>query len=65
MKKKKFKPEITKVELNPEQAVLACSCYDVGAILGANFNVGRNVCGLFRGKSHAWVSSYNTSSAAS
>ena len=27
-KKPKFKPEITRVKLNPEQAVLACACYD-------------------------------------
>ena len=26
-KKKKFKPVITRVRLNPEQAVLTCSCY--------------------------------------
>lgn len=26
-KKPKFKPEITRVKLNPEQAVLACACY--------------------------------------
>ncbi|MCX5694548.1 MAG: hypothetical protein NT014_05455 [Candidatus Omnitrophica bacterium] len=29
-KKLKFKPEITRIKLNPEQAVLSCSCYDVG-----------------------------------
>lgn len=28
-KKKKFKPVITRVKLNPEQAVLVCSCYDI------------------------------------
>lgn len=27
-KKPKFNPEITRVKLNPEQAVLACTCYD-------------------------------------
>ncbi len=27
-KKPKFKPEITRVALNPEQAVLVCNCYD-------------------------------------
>lgn len=27
-KKKKFKPVITRVKLNPEQAVLQCSCYN-------------------------------------
>ena len=26
----KFRPEITRVKLNPEQAVLSCGCYDVG-----------------------------------
>lgn len=29
-KKPKFKPEITRVKLNPEQAVLSCGCYDTG-----------------------------------
>jgi hypothetical protein len=29
-RKSKFRPEITRVKLNPEQAVLACDCYDVG-----------------------------------
>ena len=28
-KKPKFRPEITRVKLNPEQAVLTCACYDV------------------------------------
>ena len=28
-RKAKFKPEITRVKLNPEQAVLTCSCYCV------------------------------------
>jgi len=27
-KKLKFKPEITRIKLNPEQAVLSCSCYN-------------------------------------
>lgn len=31
-KKPKFKPQITRVKLNPEQAVLACECWDVGKI---------------------------------
>ena len=26
--KPKFKPVITRIKLNPEQAVLACSCWD-------------------------------------
>jgi len=30
VRKKKFKPVITRVKLNPEQAVLACDCYHSG-----------------------------------
>ncbi|MEW6075263.1 MAG: hypothetical protein AB1530_03045 [Candidatus Omnitrophota bacterium] len=29
-KKEKFKPVISRVKLNPEQAVLVCSCYNAG-----------------------------------
>ncbi len=29
-KKKKFKPVITRVKLNPEQAVLNCGCFNRG-----------------------------------
>jgi len=29
-KKLKFKPEITRIKLNPEQAVLSCACYNTG-----------------------------------
>ncbi|MFH1191660.1 MAG: hypothetical protein V1670_05645 [Candidatus Omnitrophota bacterium] len=29
-KKPKFKPVITRVKLNPEQAVLSCTCYQDG-----------------------------------
>lgn len=29
-RKPKFKPEITRVKLNPEQAILACRCYPSG-----------------------------------
>lgn len=29
-KKPKFKPEITRVKLNPAQAVLACNCWSAG-----------------------------------
>jgi hypothetical protein len=29
-KKPKFKPEITRVKLDPEQAVLNCACYNLG-----------------------------------
>jgi hypothetical protein len=27
---KNFKPKITRIKLNPEQAVLSCDCYDQG-----------------------------------
>lgn len=30
-RKLKFKPKVTRIKLNPEQAVLSCTCYD-GAI---------------------------------
>ncbi len=32
-RKPKFKPVITRVKLNPEQAVLTCTCYSTGASL--------------------------------
>ena len=31
-RKAKFRPRITRIKLNPEQAVLACSCYDTGGL---------------------------------
>jgi hypothetical protein len=34
-KKPKFKPRITRVKLNPEQAVLACDCFDNNTLMGA------------------------------
>jgi hypothetical protein len=33
-KKPKFRPEITRVKLNPEQAVLSCSCDTIGSGAG-------------------------------
>lgn len=41
-RKPKFRPVITRVKLNPEQAVLACSCYDNNT-LNAN---GTNKAGM-------------------
>jgi len=32
MSRPKFKPEITRVKLNPEQAVLQCNCIEQGQI---------------------------------
>ena len=31
-RKQKFKPELYRIKLNPEQAILACTCYTVGLI---------------------------------
>ena len=33
-RKMKFRPEITRVKLNPEQAVLTCACYAAGGVYG-------------------------------
>ena len=33
-RKPKFKPEITKIKLNPEQAVLSCDCFSRGVFYG-------------------------------
>jgi len=41
-KKSKFKPMITRIKLNPEQAVLACTCYNVGRRATAGANDWRN-----------------------
>ncbi len=30
--KPKFRPVITRVKLNPEQAVLTCNCFDAGEV---------------------------------
>ena len=35
-RKPKFKPEIRRIKLNPEQAVLACNCHTGGVTWGAN-----------------------------
>lgn len=34
--KKKFDPVVSRIRLNPEQAVLSCSCYDSN-LLGAPY----------------------------
>jgi hypothetical protein len=50
-KKKKFKPVITRVKLNPEQAVLTCNCYSDGYLPGS-FDRGTDfvmVCGGGKG----------------
>ncbi len=44
MTKPQFKPIITRVKLNPEQAVLQCSCYDIGTISGSTGLKETTVC---------------------
>jgi hypothetical protein len=41
MNKPKFNPIVTRVKLNPEQAVLACSCYTTNRKCPANGTGGR------------------------
>lgn len=33
-KKPKFKPQVIRIKLNPEQAVLTCTCYSAGGGMG-------------------------------
>ncbi len=35
-KKPKFRPKITRIKLNPEQAVLACTCWMTGTTVNTN-----------------------------
>ncbi len=35
-KKPKFKPKVTRIKLNPEQAVLSCACWSGTAIAPGN-----------------------------
>lgn len=41
MRKPKFKPRMTRVVLNPEQAVLSCNCFNGGVVgtQGQNFTL--------------------------
>jgi hypothetical protein len=40
----KFKPEIRRIKLNPEQAVLQCSCYNTWLIVFTATRGGGVVC---------------------
>ncbi len=52
VKKPKFHPVITRVKLNPEQAVLQCSCYSAGQRLGTDESPtsSETICYFFPGK---------------
>ncbi|MBU0502964.1 MAG: hypothetical protein ABH882_05060 [Candidatus Omnitrophota bacterium] len=41
--KKKFNPAITRIKLNPEQAILVCPCYNTGYMAG-NSAPKQNIC---------------------
>lgn len=43
-KKPKFNPEITRVKLNPEQAVLTCTCFDANKRQGGTHGNVVQVC---------------------
>ena len=43
-RKPKFRPVVTRVKLNPEQAVLACNCWSGTKVARGNKNTYSNVC---------------------
>lgn len=43
-RKPKFNPEITRVKLNPEQAVLSCTCFDANKLEGGTHGSATQVC---------------------
>ncbi len=59
-KKPKFRPRITRIKLNPEQAVLACSCYSSGLRAGSSteYRISGQLINVCSGKStvFAWDS---------
>jgi hypothetical protein len=48
--KPKFKPAVTRVKLNPEQAVLSCDCYDGSYTGPGNVGGGWYVCSMYAPK---------------
>lgn len=45
-RKPKFNPEITRIKLNPEQAVLACDCYSDGWKSGGGGGGWKTICNM-------------------
>ena len=45
-RKPKFRPRITRVKLNPEQAVLLCTCYNIGRRYQYNATNSGNICSV-------------------
>jgi hypothetical protein len=64
MDKPKFNPVVTLVKLNPEQAVLACSCYRSNrSNTQASRNAGATICGRNRSTINACNRSNTTRNA--
>lgn len=68
LKKRKFKPVIKRIKLNPEQAVLACNCWWGGATIEEVAGVanrayfhdhGRGACNLNWGRASGWVQHFH------
>ncbi len=43
-KKTRFNPVVTRIKLNPEQAVLSCACYNTGNQAGAAVPASTSIC---------------------
>ncbi len=57
-RKPKFRPRIMRVKLNPEQAVLLCSCFSVGLQQTMSMFAGGQACnvGIFRATENSCAS---------
>jgi hypothetical protein len=66
-KKKKFKPVITRVKLNPEQAVLTCNCYNTSNYynLGGPYSGAGTKCAGFQQKGTSTTINYQMGSSSS
>lgn len=49
LKKIKFKPRVTQIKLNPEQAVLVCGCWIVGLVSAGCMGGSAPACPSFKG----------------
>jgi len=59
-KKLKFKPKVKRVKLNPEQAVLDCTCYSTGYLYPGPGPQTRQQSACQAGKSLANTNYYNS-----
>jgi hypothetical protein len=65
--KKKFKPVITRVKLNPEQAVLTCNCYNTSNYYnpGSSSVAGTTKCAGYQQKGTTTLTNYSAGSSSS